>query len=185
MPRFKESRQWFDFDESWRVVQWDTHLAYAGSGGFQTLGDVTACDFIAVHPREGAHLNEVKNFIGHHGANKSKPESEQWAEMLAGKMRDTLAGIIWARGRTYDRSPLRAVIGDTLNELTRNTPTLKIVIWVDDRPPLDATVASNLRTAVQRHLRGWFNVRDVRVMSRTLLARNPDLLPGLIVTQIP
>lgn len=185
MQSFEESRQVFTFDENWRVVQWDKHPAYAGSGGFQALSGITACDFIAVHAVKGAHLFEVKNFIGHHGANKGKPESGQWAEVLAGKMRDTLAGIIWARGRAHDRPPLRALIGETLNEFTCKEPTLKVVIWVDDRPPLDAIVASNLRTAVQRHLRGWLGIRDVRVVSCALHARSPELLPGLTVTRLP
>lgn len=185
MQRFKESGQWFSFDESWRVVQWDKHPAYSGSGGFQTLPGITACDFIAVHAVQGAHLIEVKNFIGHHGANKDKAESEQWAEMLAGKARDTLAGIVWARGRTHDRPPLRELVRDTLAEFTRNPPTLKVVIWVDDRPPLSAIVASNLSDAVARPLRRWLGIKDVMVTSCALHARSPERIPGLSVARLP
>lgn len=184
MTTFVESRLRFDFDDGWNVVQWDDHLAYRGAGGFQELGGTLACDFIAVRQQVGAYFIEVKNFIGFHGANKDKPESENWAVELAGKVRDTLSGIIWTCGRSGDRPPLRGLIREALNEFSRDHPTLTVVLWIDDLPPLSPFAASSLRTAVQRQLRVWFRIRDVQVLSSTLLSRDPSQFPGLSVTRL-
>jgi len=180
----EESDLRFAFDDGWSVVVWDKHLAYASSGGFGELKGTLACDFIAVRQGDGAYLIEVKNFIGYHAANKDKLSSPAWAEEMAGKARDTLAGMIWTCGRPSDQPPLRALIRETLQELNRTTPSLTVVVWIDDDPPLDPFTATSLRTAVQRHLRQWFKIRDVRVLSCPVLARDPSQLPGLRVTQL-
>lgn len=179
MRTFTESRLDFTFDDNWRVELWDQQPAYRAPGAFSALEGTAACDFIGMHAVAGAFLIEVKNFTDYHHANKHKLESDAWAETLAGKVRDTLAGAFWTRGRAGDRAPVADLIAGTIDSLIQAPPALTVVFWVDDRPALKPADAVALRTAIRRYLKPWFKLRKVVVTSCAYF--EPDQIPGLTV----
>ncbi len=180
MSTFVESRLEFVFDENWQVERWDEQPAYRSAGGFASVPGTSACDFLGRHAAAPAvYLIEVKNFTEYHHANRDKPTSAAWAETLAAKVRDTLAGALWTRGRSFDEPPIRALVDDTFAALLRDKPALRVVFWVEDRPPLDPAVASALEMAIRRHLVRWFRIGNVRVTSRSRF--DPAWVPGLTV----
>lgn len=183
MPTLYESRLQFDFDDNWKVEQWDELAAYRAPGGFGRLSGTAACDFMGLHAATGAYLFEVKNHTDHHHANSYKFESADWHQRLAGKVRDTLAGAIWTRGRDGDQAPVSELIAGTLDAVIQAKPSLTVVFWIDDRPALDTGAASVLAGRIQTRLMRWFKIRKVIVTSSDLFQAGH--VPGLTVRPAP
>lgn len=181
MRTFTESRLEFTFDDNWRVEKWDEQPAYRGSGGFCTLPDTLACDFLGHHEAAGVFLIEVKNFTDFHHANREKLPGAM-IETMAAKVRDTLAAAVWTRGRHFDVSPARELIDRTLAGFILNPPALHVVLWLEDRPPLDRGLASAMQNDLRRLLLRWFKVRGVLVTSCAAMV--PGAIPGLTVRPV-
>ncbi|HSN98345.1 MAG TPA: hypothetical protein VLS89_08605, partial [Candidatus Nanopelagicales bacterium] len=89
----------FAFDGDWKVLKWDRHGAYLG--GLQQFHGTKAVDFFGLY-LGAPWLIEVKDFRGYRIDNKERLTSGELATEIACKVRDTLAGLIWA----CDRAPL-------------------------------------------------------------------------------
>lgn len=162
-----ESRLEFTFDDDWNVVQWDTLPLYRASGGFGSLSGVAAVDFVGAHPVDKVVLFELKNFTDHHAANREKIADRAWHEELAGKVRDTLAGVVWARGRAHDVGTTGALLKAAVDAWGEKPMGLRVVLWVEDRPQLGSQSAAALASGVKRHLKRWLNIGNVAVLSTT------------------
>lgn len=183
MTTFTESRMEFVFDENWQVVQWDSQPAYRAPRAFGSTQGTRACDFIGHHAGAGSFLIEVKNFTGdHHGNRDRVPSGEMLAES-AGKVRDTLAGALWVRGREYDAGPLGPLITTTLDGLIRTTPSLAVVVWIEGRPQLRPQSVLALQRELASQLVRWFKIRNVVVTNSERFS--PAVIPGLTVRPAP
>jgi len=180
MKEFEESRPVFRFDDNWIVEQWDAHPAYRGADGFDKAPGTKACDFVGRHESGAVYLIEVKNFIGYHHDNRHRLEREGLPTEAAAKVRDTLAGLFWTRGRSADVSPLAEVISHVLDAtIASGSRGIRVVLWVEDRPPLDPAVASAMMSDLRRQLLRWFKISKVLVAS--LDSAEPTMIPGLTV----
>lgn len=182
MPTFIESRLEFVFDDNWRVAQWDSQAAYRDPRAFGSTDGTRGCDFIGHHAAAGAFLIEVKNFTDRHHDNRDRVPSGEMLAESAGKVRDTLAGVTWARGRRYDVAPLASLLSTTLDGLIRDRPELAIVVWIEDRPQLRAPAALALQRDLAAQLNRWLKVRNVVVTNSERFT--PTIIPGLTVRPV-
>ena len=93
---FPEGALQFSFGESWKVLKWDGHSAFAG--GLGKVQHTKAVDFLGLHI-DLPWFIEVKDFRSHRIENKKRLTSGELAEEVADKVRDTLAGMAWACNR--------------------------------------------------------------------------------------
>lgn len=184
MREFTESRLVFRFDDEWAVEQWDAQPAYRAAGAFGSLPGTAACDFIGWHTSDRFFFFEVKNFTDHHHDNVERVRGGELALEAASKVRDTMAGMVWARGRDFDRAPLTALLDKGLDALVGDgSSRVRVVLWVEDRPALSPIAASALATDLKRHLKRWFKIQRVLVTSIALFDRTT--VPGLSVREAP
>lgn len=180
MKEFVESRLVFRFDDDWVVEQWDEHPGYRGPDGFEKAPGCKACDFVGWHATGSAYLFEVKNFVGFHHRNSHRLDPDGLPVEAAEKVRDTLAGLVWTRGRAADVPPLRDAITPLLDALIGTGATrIHVVLWVEDRPPLNPADASVLMNELRRQLLRWFKIRKVLVTSISVAGTTE--IPGLTV----
>jgi len=179
MVPFPESRLEFSFDDNWRVVKWDEQPAYRDPRTFGSSDGTSACDFLGHHAATGVFFIEVKNFTGFHHKNLLKLSSDQLIDMMAEKVRDTIAGVIWVRGRSYDQPPVDALVTETLRALTTEVRSIRAVLWVEDLPQLDVRAAGVMAQQIARRLTAWFGIARVIVTNTEIHHRDP--LPGLTV----
>ena len=183
MRTFIESRLEFTFDDNWGVEKWDEQPAYRDPTGFGSLPATLACDFMAHHESHGVYLIEVKNFTDFHHANRAKVPSGAMTDAVAAKVRDTVAGAIWTRGRSFDVPPIGPLTQRTVDALVQKTAPLHVVLWLEDRPPLRPLQASTMRKDLQRQLLRQLNIRSVLVTSCAVA--QADAVPGLTVRPVP
>ncbi len=170
-----EARLRFAFDADWRVLKWDRHPAYAE--GIQRLPGTKAVDFVGLHQSKPWFI-EVTDFRGHRIETKHQVTSGQLVDEVVCKVRDTLAGLVYACGRTPDHEH---ILSQLVFPLVNRSEKVPVVVWMEgDRLP-DAAERSNLKHAIERRLR-WLNSK-VLVTCRTLAENDP--LPGLSVTSLP
>ncbi len=81
---FEESGRRFAFQRPWVARAYDRHTYFQGLSSAGLKG----VDFIALHPREGYLLMEVKNFRDH-----PPPPPSVLAQELLRKTEDTLRGM--------------------------------------------------------------------------------------------
>src|SRR6185437_16697732 len=88
----------FAFDtRSWLVLKWDNdHAFIEGIGKVQTA---CAIDLLAVLNRSTLYLIEVKDPRGYRIKYRKTIKSGEIVDIVATKVRDTLAGLPWARDR--------------------------------------------------------------------------------------
>lgn len=170
-----EGRLKFAFDaNSWVVLKWDADSAYVHG-----LGKVpTACaiDLIAVLNRSTLCLIEVKDPRGYRIKYKKTITSGEIVEIVATKVRDTIAGLPWAR----DRLP-SGHLTPFLNALFVERPTrVTVVLWLEDADP---ALALAIKGPIERKL-VWLKP-TVHVLNRALIGANPGVLAGLEVTSMP
>lgn len=187
MREFTESRLVFRFDDDWEVEQWDAQPAYRAPGGFGSLPETSACDFVGWHRHDRTFLIEVKNFVEFHHQNRDRLDPAQLPVEVVRKVRDTLAGAVWTVGRRFDVAPFSALIDHLVDALQRvqvDKQTLSVVLWLEDRPELDAAMATVLGDSIRRELLRRFKIRKVLVTSMNLLRSAPDAIPGLSVRAV-
>ncbi len=178
-----ESRLEFSFEDEWNVVKWDDEPLYRASGGFGSLEGTAAVDFVGVHPAVRVVMFELKNFTLFHHDNVEKIGDDAWHQSLAGKVRDTLAGVVWSRGRTHDMGAVGKLLSAVVEEWASQPKGLRVVLWIEDRPVLKPQVASALESGVRRHLKKWLNLGNVSVLSTA--SPREALPPGLSVRALP
>jgi hypothetical protein len=168
------------FDETaWVVVKWDDHPAF--QRGLRRQSGTKAIDVAGVLLEDEPWFFELKDFRGARVENKGRFDGPL-AEEVAGKVRDTMAGVLWAVEREHEDDSVRRVAKATLARSGR----LTVVLWVEDDTGPTAAVASALQLAIKRRLR--FANAHVLVTSRTL--EDPARpIPGLEVrhsaTRVP
>ena len=183
MPQcFIESRPEFTFDDHWQVVQWDQEPLYRASGGFGSLPQTLASDFVGLHPAAGVHLFELKNFAAFHHENREKLADAGFHSALAGKVRDTLAGAVWARDRSHDHGATASLLKAMVERWVTAPPQVRVVLWIEDVPAVAPPVAEHIANAVHRALKRMVGIKNVRVLDMASHARSP--LPGLTVRPV-
>lgn len=169
MSKFVESGLQFSFAAPWmHVHQWDRLPAF--TEGLGKVQSTRAVDFIGLHGSD-LYFVEVKSFREHRIENKTKFTSGTLAAQIAGKVRDTMAGLVWAMERGHDSAALAPLLRHVFVGKSR----CRVVFWLEeDRQPGPAD-RSVLGEAIKQRLR-WLNPH-VSVRSRM----DPPL-PGLTVT---
>lgn len=167
MFRFNESRLCFEFGEPWtRVLQWDTHPAYLE--GLAKQPSTAAVDFFALYGTRPTFI-EVKNFREYRIQNKSRLSSGALADEVADKVRDTVAGIVWARHRPHDHRDLEAILRHVFGTATK----CHVVLWLEEDPGRDPAEREGLVLQSQQRLR-WLN-------PHVIICDRAAPLPGLEV----
>jgi len=155
----------FTFDRpAWNAVKWDDDPVYRD--GLQRH-DGKAVDIVATLDRRSLRLFEVKDPRGHWIEYRDRNPVEVLAQIVADKVRDTLAGLLFGR----DRHP-----GDHLlvhlKTLFDREERIHVVLWLESFR-LDPAMAVTLTGLIERRLH-WMKPK-VLVTSRTLWRGMPGL----------
>ncbi len=177
MPRdtiFDEGALRFIFDENWHVLKWDAHRAFLS--GIHKLEGSKAVDFLGVHVEDPMFI-EVKDFRGYHHENKERLSTGDLVREVAAKVRDSLAGLIWACDRDeLDEGELRLLV----EKLMCRGVKVRVVLLLEEDRALTPPSASALGESIRRGLK-WLNPKVI-VASQSLLADKP--LSGLSVRNL-
>ncbi|WP_437896510.1 hypothetical protein [Sorangium sp. So ce124] len=169
-----EGKLRFAFDSDWKILKWDDHGAYVG--GLQRFQETKAVDFFGLY-LDDPYFIEVKDFRGYRIENKIRLSSGELAREVAYKVRDTVAGMVWACDRLpLDRGELRGFV----RRILARTKKVPVVLWLEEDRPPEPALASALGEAIKRELI-WLNPR-VLVTCRSLVQRDP--VHGLSVTNL-
>lgn len=165
LPIEVEGRLRFLFQRpSWDAVKWDEDPAYLH--GLQRH-DGKAVDIVATLDRRCLHLFEVKDPRGHWIAYRDRYPVEALAQIIADKVRDTLAGLLFGR----DRHP-----GDHLlvhlKTLFDRDEKVSVIFWLESFQ-LERPLATTLTGLIERKLQ-WLKP-SVIVTSRALWPGMPGL----------
>lgn len=159
----------FEFGAPWSVViKWDEHPAFVR--GLRRQQSTRGVDFLGLCGTQ-PYFIEVKDFRRYRIENKERLGSGELAEEVSSKVRDTLAGAVWACGRTEDDPS----IGRVLRHVFGSQSKCRVVLWLEEDLPREPASRGSLEDQIKRHLR-WLNPH-VRVLCRT----EPPL-PGLVVS---
>ena len=139
MPVIAVEKLTFSFPKSWQVSKYDDWSFYRNQFSKQDNG-IKAVDLLAISDEKDAYLIEVKDYR-YPG---SEPPSAL-AEVVAGKVRDTLAALLPARLNANDsdeKSLARALLG---------CRTLRIVLHIEqNRDGIDlADIKQKLKPKVK------------------------------------
>jgi hypothetical protein len=165
----------FVFDDTWWVIKWDHHPAF--KAGLTKIGYTQNVDFVA--KLVGApFLIEVTDFITDPKEGERQRKSGELVKDTAAKVRDTIASLVWACGRTHLHARdleqfVRAMFGWK--------GKVSVVLWVEGDPGLDPAEALSLTEELRNELR-WLNP-NVLVTSRLLEENRP--LPGVSLKRLP
>lgn len=158
----------FAFDEAWASVhKWDEHPAFVD--GVRRLQSSGAVDFIGLHGSD-VYLIEVKGFQGHRIENKVKFTSGTLVAQIADKVRDTLAGLVWAMARVHGSNELAHLLRQVFVGKSR----CRVVFWLEEDRQAGPADRSVLGEAIKQRLR-WLNPHVI------VRSRKDPPLPGLTV----
>lgn len=172
---FDEESLHFEFDDAWQVVHYDDEpVFHRGIKRVQGTHDV---DFIALRAGKQLFFIEVKDFRGYRIQNKKRISNGELAELVAQKVRDTVAALVGARRSKVD--------DETWRELTRALEpghAVRVVLWLEEDPPSGRRDirADSRRSILQKDIEKRLSWLDVRAMVES---RNTGL-PGVTVTGI-
>ncbi len=179
MRAFTEGRLHFAFDDDWNVVKWDRHVAY--TGGIHRLPGTKAVDFVGIHHSK-PYFIEVTDFREHRIDTKHQLTTDQLVDEVADKVRDTLAGVIWAcRRPALDQGDLLVPLVGALVDQRQRSEKAAVIVWLERDAPSSEPELSTLEGRIKQRLR-WLNPK-VLVTNRSVAERKP--LPGLAVTSLP
>jgi hypothetical protein len=172
---FDEGSLRFAFDDEWRGLKWDREPAYLA--GIQRLPGTKAVDFVGVRQSRPWFI-EITDFRSRRIETKHQLTTGQLVDEVVCKVRDTLAGLVWACGRAPHDERMLALLSSALVNRHEKVP---VVVWLEgDRVP-DPAQRSTLKREIERRLR-WLNPK-VLVTCRSLAEEAP--LPGITVTSLP
>lgn len=167
MVQFTESRLVFTFDDSWRVLVWDRHPAYTSGLGRQQ--GTSAVDFFALFG-SCPYFIEVKNLCDFRIENRGRSLDEE----VADKVRDTLAGAVWALGRDGGDGDLARIVRRCFGASEK----LRVVLWLEEdlqpRPANRSVLGERIKSRLS-----WLNPHVL------VLSRKDPPLPGLTVRAAP
>ena len=162
MQVFTEDNLELRFPDDAEVMHRDVDAAY--HQGLRRRAGTKAVDFGFLTPAGHPVLLEVSDLRGYRIENKSHLARGGMAQEVAQKVRDSLAGMIWACERdltAFDR--FERLVYRFVNRERK----LKIVLWLEEDRPADPGSADALRSAIGGRLRSGLNAQVV-VTSREL-----------------
>jgi len=166
-----EGKLAFEFDRPlWEAVKWDDDESYRS--GIQAIG-AKAIDILATVYRSEIHLIEVKDPRGYWREYRDANPSEKLADLVAGKVRDTIAGLVYAR----DRHPGEHLVVHLKTLLQERAKRPRVVLWLEGIE-LQPAMATTLTALIEKRL-GWLKP-SVLVTSRALWKG----LPGVTVRSL-
>jgi len=134
--------------ESDRFLKWDDHPAFIE--GVRRLGDTKAVDVCVNVEGEGAVFIEMKDFRAAAIENSVRVTSDKLAHEVASKVRDTLAGLVWACARG-----LSEPFHESLTRAFLERPKALVVLWLEtDRPDIGGASAlqDSIRSLLKPHI---------------------------------
>jgi hypothetical protein len=143
---------------TWEAVKWDDEASYRN--GIQRI-DASAVDILATRYRSAIHLIEVKDPRGFWTQYRDRNPNEQLADLVAGKVRDTIAGLVYAR----DRHPGDHLVVH-LKSLFQNREVRPFVILWLEGVHVEPALATTLTVLIERRL-AWLKPKVI-VTSRRL-----------------
>lgn len=168
MFAFEESGLRLSFDRNWRVLKWDQHPAFIE--GLQRHRHTGGVDFLALHGT-APYFIEIKSFREHRIENKGKFRTGELVDKIAGKVRDTIAGAVWAVHRGLADGEVTPI----LRHLFVRPEKFRVVFWLEEDPwprPADRSV---LQAKIKERL-NWLSPH-VLVSCK----KDPGPIPGLTV----
>lgn len=172
MFQFKESGLIFSFDRNWRVLKWDAHPAFVG--GLRRHQSTCGVDFLALHGTV-PYFIEIKSFREHRIENKGKFQSGELVNKIADKVRDTIAGSVWAMNRGLADADVEPI----LRHLFVKPEKFRVVFWLEEDPWPRPADRSALTAKIKERLR-WLSPHVI-ASSRS----EPAPIPGLEVHGAP
>ncbi len=172
-----ESRLEFEFEEDWRVFQFDKHRDYREHIQKQVQG-TDAIDFLGIYANT-VYLIEVKNFRNHRLENQQKLLKGHLHEKVGQKVRDSVACIVGAARNSSEPEFWRPF----LQMLCDSRKVVKVVLWLEyDLPPRRPTqdkVRASVRTQEFKKKLKWLT-------SKVLVCNLEDgVLPDVRVSNLP
>lgn len=162
--------------DSDHVLKWDTHEAF--EKGLKPRSGTKAVDVCADIAGKGPAYIELKDFRASAIQNKARLRTGELAVEVAAKVRDTLAGLVWACGRD---------LGEPFHEsLTRSylaTPKPLVILWLEE-DVIDIGGASALQDLIRKQLKPHIEARVI-VTSTLMEKRSMAPLGWMRVTGLP
>jgi ATP-dependent helicase YprA (DUF1998 family) len=149
---------------TWDAVKWDEDPAYVRG---LRRHDGKAVDIVATAGRRSLHLFEVKDPRGHWPEYRDRNSVEELAQIVADKVRDTLAGLLFCR----DRHPCDHLLVH-LKTLFDRDEKVSVIFWLESFQ-LDRPLATTLKGRIEHKLQ-WLKP-NVVVTSRALWPGMPGL----------
>lgn len=184
--RFDEEGVRFDFGPSWDVEKYDASTAYRK--GLERLNGSRAVDFVAALADKSLTLIEVKDYRGHRGR---RPRDGELTDVVATKVRDSVAGLIGAHRNAS--KPARWEPYITL--LVNRNRDVRVVLWMDEDAPGTATTPARHRQVRRQRNRtgaqatGNVLKKKLRWLTTkvflTNLAEYAHILPDLTASSLP
>lgn len=160
-----------------RVVRWDSHAAYRG--GLHKLPPTKAVDFVVHLVEDRVALLEVKDFRGHRIENRNRLASDRLPAEVAEKVRDTLAGLIWSRGRDSSDGELDALVRSAFRP---GREKILVVLWLDEDlladPGMADALGGKIRSLLRPYLLADVVVASLQLQATTSVARKLPWLTG-------
>lgn len=141
-----------------RVIRWDQHRAY--ERGLRLVQGTRAADFCVQLTDGSPAVLEITDYRGHHlgaGGGREAIRSGVLIDETAEKVRDSLAGIIWAAQRDLGDPPTEPFAQSMLNPRDRK---LLVVLWIED-DRVDSAGAVALSDAIRSRLKSFVNCKVV------------------------
>jgi hypothetical protein len=156
----------FEFEGStWRAVKWDDEISYRS--GLQRA-NATAVDILATQYLSNVCMIEVKDPRGYFIQYRDNNPSEKLAQMVADKVRDTIAGVVYAR----DRHPGDHLIVHLRALFQERSSRLLVVFWLEGLE-VQPALATTLTALLEKKLT-WLKPKVI-VTSRALWTGFPGL----------
>ena len=174
---FDEQSLRFEFDDTWQVVVQSDGEPMVFKQGIKMLQRTRDVDFIALRKDRQLFFIEVKDFRGYRIQNKERISNGELANLVAWKVRDTVAALVGARRSRPDDG--------TWRELARAFEPghgVRVVLWLEEDPPAGARDirAANRRSILQKDIQKRLRWLDVRAVVESRHAG----LPGVTVTSL-
>lgn len=169
-----EARLRFTFARPpWEAVKWDDDPAYREGIGRH---DGKAVDILATMGSSRLHLIEVKDPRGSDIEYRNRVPDAELAQIVADKVRDTVAGLVFAR----DRRPCAHLQVHLQALFVERTERVTVIFWLE-APSLDPARALTLTSLIERSLL-WLKPKVL--VTRRGLWRDPPGMAGLSVESL-
>jgi hypothetical protein len=168
----------FTFDATWsQAFKWDEATEYVD--GLQTRQGTRAVDIVGVRNADELWLIEIKDLRGHRIEDRNR-RTESFDEITRTKVRDTIAGILWAVQRFKPDRCLQ--LGRVVRaRKAAGSGSILVVLWCEG---IDEASADAFTAKLKEALR-WLDAK-VLVTDRRLWPRAPrSIREALTVTSLP